>query len=159
MTAVRPEDRVSSGSSPDRRDGRAHAVRPEIQGLRCVAVMLVVLYHLWPGRLRGGYIGVDVFFVISGFLITGNLLRDVERRGRVSLAQFWARRVRRLLPAAFLVLLVTGLVTLLFVPRLQWQQFFKEIGACTLYIENWSLAHDAVDYLAETNSPSPVQHY
>ncbi|MBV9830075.1 MAG: acyltransferase, partial [Marmoricola sp.] len=159
MTAVRPDDRVGSGSSPDRRDGRTHAVRPEIQGLRCVAVMLVVLYHLWPGRLRGGYIGVDVFFVISGFLITGNLLRDVDRRGRVSLAQFWARRVRRLLPAAFLVLLVTGLVTLVFVPRLQWQQFFKEIGACTLYIENWSLAHDAVDYLAETNSPSPVQHY
>ena len=67
-------------------------MRPEIQGLRAVAVMLVLLYHLWPGRLRGGYVGVDVFFVISGFLITGNLLRETERHGRVRLADFWARR-------------------------------------------------------------------
>ncbi|MCW2848028.1 MAG: oatA 3 [Marmoricola sp.] len=135
------------------------AVRPEIQGLRSVAVLLVVLYHLWPGRLRGGYIGVDVFFVISGFLISGNLLREVQRTGRVSLAQFWARRVRRLLPAAFLVLGTTALGVFLFVPHLLWQQFFKEIAASGLYVENWSLAHDAVDYLASSNAPSPVQHY
>ena len=134
-------------------------VRPEIQGLRALAVLLVVLYHLWPGRLPGGYVGVDVFFVISGFLISGNLLREVERTGRVSFARFWARRVRRLLPAAFLVLVVTGLGIFLTVPRLLWQQFFKEIAAAGLYIENWSLAHDAVDYLAASNSPSPVQHY
>ena len=134
-------------------------VRPEIQGLRAVAVLLVVLYHLWPGRLRGGYIGVDVFFVISGFLISGNLLREVERTGRVAFAQFWARRVRRLLPAAFVVLAATGLGIFLLVPRLLWQQFFKEIGAAGLYVENWSLARDAVDYLAASNSPSPVQHY
>jgi peptidoglycan/LPS O-acetylase OafA/YrhL len=150
---------------PDSRDAPAPAapaptgVRPEIQGLRAVAVLLVVIYHLWPGRLGGGYIGVDVFFVISGFLISGNLLREVDRTGRVSLADFWARRVRRLLPAAFLVLGATGLGVFLFVPHLLWQQFFKEIGAAGLYVENWSLAHDAVDYLASQNAPSPVQHY
>ena len=141
---------------------QAHAptvVRLEIQGLRAVAVMLVVLYHLWPGPLPGGYIGVDVFFVISGFLITGNILREVERRGSVRLADFWARRVRRLLPAALLVLATTAVAVFLFVPRLHWQQFFKEIGAATLYVENWSLARDAVDYLASSNAPSPVQHY
>ena len=136
-----------------------HTSRPEIQGLRAVAVMFVVLYHLWPGRLRGGYIGVDVFFVISGFLITGNLLREVDRRGRVRFADFWARRARRLLPAAFLVLLATGVGILLWVPQLMWQQFFKEIAASGLYVENWSLARDAVDYLASSNAPSPVQHY
>jgi len=121
--------------------------------------MMVVLYHLWPGRLPGGYVGVDVFFVISGFLITGNILREVERRGSVRLADFWARRVRRLLPAALLVLATTAVAVFLFVPRLLWQQFFKEIGAATLYVENWSLARDAVDYLASSNAPSPVQHY
>ncbi|HET8558904.1 MAG TPA: acyltransferase family protein [Marmoricola sp.] len=134
-------------------------LRPEIQGLRAVAVLLVVLFHLWPGRLSGGYIGVDVFFVISGFLITGNLLREVETHGRIRLADFWARRARRLLPAAYLVLLTTGIGVLLVVPRMLWQQFFKEIGASSIYVENWSLAHDAVDYLAEGNAPSPVQHY
>src|SRR6478736_3901962 len=86
-------------------EGRARTtVLSEIQGLRAIAVMLVVLYHLWPKRLTGGYIGVDVFFVISGFLITGHLLRESERAGRVQLAQFWARRARRLLPASLLVL-------------------------------------------------------
>ena len=134
-------------------------VRPEIQGLRAVAVLLVVLYHLWPGWVRGGFIGVDVFFVISGFLITGNLLREVQRTGRVSLADFWARRARRLLPAAFLVLATTALSIFFFVPRLMWQQFFKEVGAAGLYVENWSLARDAVDYLASSTAPSPVQHY
>src|SRR5689334_7526144 len=121
--------------------------------------MLVVLYHLWPGRLPGGYVGVDVFFVISGFLITGNLLREVDRTGRVGLAGFWARRARRLLPAAFLVLGTTGAAILAFVPQTLWQQWAKEIGASGLYVENWSLARDAVDYLASSNAPSPVQHY
>ena len=162
-------DLASSPTPTPRGDGTArkpaattpprHTNRPEIQGLRTVAVLLVVLYHLWPGRLRGGYIGVDVFFVISGFLITGNLLREVDRRGRVRFADFWARRARRLLPAAFLVLVATGIGILLWVPQLVWQQFFKEIAASGLYVENWSLARDAVDYLASSNAPSPVQHY
>ncbi len=152
----------SPPASPETRatPGVGHTpLRPEIQGLRAVAVLLVVLYHLWPGRLGGGYIGVDVFFVISGFLITGNLLRDVQRNGRVRLADFWARRARRLLPAAYLVLLVTAVGVFLWVPRLLWQQFFKEIAASGLYVENWSLARDAVDYLAASNAPSPTQHY
>ena len=85
----------------------ARGIRAEITALRACAVLLVVLYHLWPGRLPGGYIGVDVFFVISGFLITAHLLREVEPHRPVDLAAFWARRARRLLPAALLVLAVT----------------------------------------------------
>ena len=73
---------------------------PEVQALRALAVALVVIYHLEPNLLPGGYIGVDVFFVISGFLITSLLVREVERSGRVDLAAFWARRARRLLPAS-----------------------------------------------------------
>src|SRR4051812_24279556 len=70
--------------------GVRHELRPDIQALRGIAVALVVVGHLWPGALRGGFVGVDVFFAISGFLITGHLLRELERDGRVSLRGFWA---------------------------------------------------------------------
>jgi peptidoglycan/LPS O-acetylase OafA/YrhL len=134
-------------------------VRKEIQGLRAVAVLLVVLFHLWPRLLPGGYVGVDVFFVISGFLITSLLLREAGRTGTVHLARFWARRLRRLLPAAYLVLAVSAAGVLLFVPKLVWQQYFSEILGAGLYVENWVLAANSVDYLAADNTPSPVQHY
>ena len=78
--------------------------RPDIQALRALAVSAVLLYHLWPGLVPGGYVGVDVFFVVSGFLITGLLVRELEATGRIDLLAFYARRVRRLLPAALLVL-------------------------------------------------------
>jgi len=135
------------------------AVRPEIQALRAVAVMLVVLYHLWPKRLTGGYVGVDVFFVISGFLITGHLLREAERQGRVSLAQFWARRARRLLPASLLVLAASLVATVVWVPTALWEQYAREIGAAGFYVLNWVLAADSVDYLAADNAASPALHY
>ncbi|TWH74203.1 acyltransferase family protein [Modestobacter roseus] len=134
-------------------------IRVEIQALRALACALVVLYHVVPLRLPGGYVGVDVFFVVSGFLITGHLLREVERNGRVRLGHFWARRARRLLPAALLVLLSTAVATFLWVPQTYWQSFLREIGASALYVENWLLAGDAVDYLAHTNAASPAQHY
>jgi peptidoglycan/LPS O-acetylase OafA/YrhL len=134
-------------------------VRREIQGLRAVAVLLVVVFHLWPHRLPGGYVGVDVFFVISGFLITSLLLREVDRSGSVSLTEFWARRMRRLLPASYVVLVVSAVGVLVFVPRLVWQQFFGEILGAGLYVENWVLAVNSVDYLAAENTPSPAQHY
>src|SRR3954453_11131596 len=78
----------------------AAGVRSEIQALRAIAVALVVVYHLWPAAVPGGFIGVDVFFAISGFLITGLLLRETDRRGTLSPTAFWARRVRRILPAS-----------------------------------------------------------
>ncbi|WP_158507216.1 acyltransferase family protein [Subtercola sp. Z020] len=134
-------------------------VRPEIQALRAVAVLSVVLYHLWPARLPGGFVGVDVFFVISGFLIIGHLMREVDRTGHVRLLPFWTRRARRLLPASLLVLVATGLAVLVVVPTVKWQQFFSEIAASTLYVQNWLLAHNSVDYLAATNAASPVEHF
>jgi peptidoglycan/LPS O-acetylase OafA/YrhL len=134
-------------------------VRPEIQGLRAIAVMMVVIYHLWPKRLTGGYAGVDVFFAISGFLITAHLLREASRTGTVALRQFWARRARRLLPASLLVLFVSVGATLLWVPQAVWEQFMREAGAAGLYVLNWVLARDAVDYLAADNIASPSQHY
>ena len=137
----------------------ATVLRYEVQALRALAVLLVVAFHFWPGRMPGGYIGVDVFFVISGFLITGHLLREVDATGSVALGRFWARRARRLLPAAYLVIAVSVVATLLLVPMTQWQQWFREAIGATLYVENWVLAADSVDYLAAENAPSPVQHY
>ena len=134
-------------------------VRPEIQALRAIAVATVVVFHYWPGLITGGYVGVDVFFAISGFLITGHLVREVERTAKVSLPGFWARRARRILPAALLVLLFCAVATYFWVPLNLWEQFFGEIRASTLYVENWNLAAQAVDYLGAENRPSPVQHY
>ena len=134
-------------------------VRPEIQGLRAVAVAVVVVCHFWPSALPGGFVGVDVFFAISGFLITSHLLREVAATGRVSLAGFWARRARRILPAALLVLALCALATLAWVPEVHRAQFFAEIRASTFYVENWQLAHTAVDYFAADQGPSPVQHF
>jgi len=136
----------------------APGVRTDIQALRAVAVALVVLYHLWPGRLTGGFIGVDVFFVISGYLITAHLIRDALGPGRISLTRFWSRRARRLLPAAFVVLLFCISIAV-FVMRSQSEQNLWEIIAAALYVENWALAYNSVDYLAAANAPSLVQHF
>ncbi|WP_084630639.1 acyltransferase family protein [Mesorhizobium sp. LSJC285A00] len=133
--------------------------RPEIQGLRGLAVALVVVYHIWPDVLPGGYVGVDVFFVISGYLITGLLAQMALRGGRISLIEFYSRRVRRLLPAATLVLLVALLGTLLFISKARWEEMGNQIVASALYVENWRLASIAVSYLEADTLPSPVQHY
>ncbi len=138
---------------------RRSAVRPEIQALRAVAVLTVVVYHVWPEAMPGGFVGVDVFFAISGFLITAHLLREVDTTGTLSLWQFWARRARRLLPAALLTLFVCAVATIALVPPLHWQQFLTEIATSTAYVQNWQLASDAVDYLGADNRPSPVQHF
>ncbi|MGW2093978.1 acyltransferase family protein [Promicromonospora sukumoe] len=137
----------------------ARGVRGDIQALRAFAVMAVVLYHLWPMHVPGGYIGVDAFFVISGFLITSHLLREVDRSGKVDLPQFWARRVRRLLPASLLVVVVSAVAVLVWVPRELWQTFLQDTIAATVYVLNWALAAQAVDYLAAESAASPVQHY
>jgi Predicted acyltransferases len=143
---------------PRRHDPAGSRVRPEIQALRALAVLLVLGYHFWPNRVPGGYVGVDVFFVISGFLITAHLLREAETTGRIRLAAFWARRARRLLPASLLVLAATAVAVYLVAPIGVWQRFFQEIAAAGLYVENLLLAVNSVDYLA-SHDPSPVQHF
>ncbi|MBO9553262.1 acyltransferase family protein [Cellulomonas sp.] len=134
------------------------AVKPEIQALRAVAVLLVLAYHVAPKGLPGGYVGVDVFFVISGFLITAHIVKPL-RRGTLTVGGFYARRAVRLLPASMLVLLVTLVSTWLFVPRSLWPQFGRQIAASALYVENWVLAGNATDYSAPAADVSPVQHF
>lgn len=135
------------------------SLRGDIEGLRAIAVLLVLLYHARVPGISGGFAGVDVFFVISGFLITSLLLREVQRSGRISITQFYARRARRLLPAATVVLVVTGLVGFAVFPALTRAQLGSDILASTFYVVNWSLAARSVDYLAEDADPSALQHY
>lgn len=123
-----------------------------------MAVGLVVLYHLWPGTLTGGFVGVDVFLVVSGFLITSHL---VERKPRTftDLGRFWAARVRRLLPASLLVIAVTLVAFRLIGQEVQWRTTATEALASALYVQNWWLASSSVDYLAQEGLPSPFQHF
>ncbi|MCZ2261527.1 acyltransferase [Isoptericola sp. QY 916] len=143
----------SSAGTPTRTE-----VRTDVQGLRALAVSAVLVYHLLPGTVTGGYVGVDVFFVISGFLITSHLLRRPVR-GVGDLLEFWARRVRRLIPAATVVLVATLAATLLWLPSTMHARVAREVAAAALYMENWALARSATDYLAAEELASPVQHY
>jgi peptidoglycan/LPS O-acetylase OafA/YrhL len=145
--------------TPAARSRPADGTRWDIQALRAFAVLAVVLYHLWPHRLPGGFVGVDVFFVVSGYLITGHLLRELLASGRIALARFWSRRALRLLPAAFLAIAATGVTVLLVVPSTLWGQYGRQLIASTVYLQNWQLASDAVDYLAGDDDPSPFQHF
>lgn len=118
-----------------------------------------MLYHLWPTLLPAGFVGVDVFFVISGYLITSHMIGEVERTGRLGLARFYARRARRILPAATLVVVSTTVAALALLPELRWAAVTRQGTASLLWVQNWLLASDSVDYLAEGTAPSPFQHF
>ena len=129
--------------------------RPELEGLRAVAVTLVVVYHVWLGRVSGG---VDVFFLLSGFLVTGGLYRKAAG-GSLRLGATWARQFARLLPAIAVVLLVTVVAAALLLPETRWLPTVREIVASALFLQNWELAADAVDYAARNDAASVVQHF
>ncbi|MDN5744933.1 MAG: acyltransferase, partial [Nocardioidaceae bacterium] len=135
------------------------ALRGDIEGLRALAVVSVLLYHAGLAWTPGGFVGVDVFFVISGFLITSLMLREVQREGCLRLGRFWARRARRLLPASALVLAFSAVVTVLWLPVISRKDFGGDIVGAGLYLVNWRLGYREVDYLAEGVGASPVQHY
>jgi len=132
--------------------------RPDIEGLRAVAVIAVVLSHAALG-LPGGYVGVDVFFVISGFLITRQLLEEAERRGRFSFAGFYARRGRRIVPAATVVTVATLVGAYLWAPPLRLGAIARDGLAAALFGVNWRLAAQGTNYFQATAPPSPFQHY
>jgi len=134
-------------------------MRKDIQALRALAVMGVFVYHMRPGYLTGGFAGVDVFFVLSGFLISSHLLVELRDRGSIELAKFWSRRAKRLLPASLTVLGLTEIFVWLLAPQALQERFFRDIGAASVYVANWVFAFDSVDYLAADNSPSVVQHF
>jgi peptidoglycan/LPS O-acetylase OafA/YrhL len=136
----------------------SRSFRRDIEGLRAVAVALVVLYHAGATWVPGGYIGVDVFFVVSGFLITGLLTAELHERGRISLGAFYARRVRRLLPASVVVLVSTVALMKAIAPPLSSLQVRGDAIATALYASNLRFASVATDYFAGLE-PSPLLHY
>ena len=132
--------------------------RPDIEGLRAVAVLAVVLFHAGIPGVGGGFVGVDVFFVISGFLITGLLWREVSTTGTVRLGRFYGARARRLLPASALVGVVIMICQALLVPPLLARTAIDDGIACALYVGNYRFALRGVDYFA-SKVPSPFEHY
>jgi peptidoglycan/LPS O-acetylase OafA/YrhL len=134
------------------------SLRLDIEGLRAVAILLVLAFHAGL-PVPGGYVGVDVFFVISGFLISGLLVREYEATGAISMAQFYARRARRLLPAATVVLLGSALAGSRFGAATDRATFAVDAASAAAYIANWRFADRAVDYLAEDVGRSPVLHF
>ncbi|GAA1493493.1 acyltransferase family protein [Curtobacterium herbarum] len=133
--------------------------RADVHAIRAVAVVLVLVYHLDVGWLRGGFVGVDAFFVVSGYLITGQLLRQLRDTGRIDLPAFWARRARRLAPAALLVLAATATAAVLLTPREDWPTLGAQLAASALAVENWALAAASTDYLAAGDPSTPFEHF
>ena len=133
-------------------------LRLDIQKLRTFAVLGVVIFHLWPEALPGGYIGVDVFFVISGYLISSHLFKELSG-GTFKFSNFWARRARRILPSAAVVLVATAIAVATITLILDRTKAFKHIVGSLLFVENWMLAGDSVNYLAKEEAPLPTQHY
>ena len=133
-------------------------LRFDIEALRGLAVIVVVLYHAGLAPMASGFIGVDIFFVISGYLIIGALMREYAREGRIQLLAFWGRRARRLLPAAAVVLSVTAFLSYLFVGRLNLIDVRNDIVFSSLYLGNIRFALTSMDYWAPLYV-SPVLHF
>jgi len=134
-------------------------VRIDIQVLRATAVLAVILGHFWPQRFPGGFTGVDVFFVISGFLITSQIVSEVSRSARLNLVGFWMRRIRRILPAAITVIAVVAVTVLWIGLPDQIDILSRHVVASSLSAENLLLAWDAVDYNHRDDITSPLQHF
>lgn len=133
--------------------------RGDIDGLRAVSIGAVVLFHAGVSRFAGGYVGVDVFFVISGFLITGLMLREIERSGRVSMSVFYARRIRRLLPMSAVTIITTLAAGVWLLPPVARQQLVDDARAATLYIANWRYAGQATAYSDTEVTDSLLVHF
>jgi peptidoglycan/LPS O-acetylase OafA/YrhL len=155
ITPEAPATRAAGPSKPT----LAFHHRPSLDGIRAIAALLVILFHAGMPLFGHGYVGVDVFFVLSGFLITSLLARELLGTGRLSFVAFYARRARRLLPASLGVLLVTAVAYELVAPVVAVAEHRGGFVAAALYFSNWYFLAESRDYFAEDADPSPVQHY
>jgi peptidoglycan/LPS O-acetylase OafA/YrhL len=153
--------KVIPGEPPEdlRKRGPRPGFRPDIEGLRAVAILLVVLYHVGVSTFTGGYVGVDVFFVISGFIITSHLVREVTATGELSIGRFYARRAMRLLPAATLVIASTLVASWYWLPVTRLHGITRDALSASGYVINYRLALLGTDYRTATQAPSPLQHF
>lgn len=133
--------------------------RKDLQALRALAVIAVVVYHLWPGILPGGFVGVDIFFVISGFLITGHIFKEIQAEKKFSFRNFYARRAKRILPPAYVTIVFSILGALVFLPPNLWAETTRQGIGSIIYLQNIALATNSVDYLAQDSSATVFQHF
>jgi peptidoglycan/LPS O-acetylase OafA/YrhL len=150
------KDRWPAGS---KRKSPKGGFRPDIEGLRAIALVAVLLYHAGLSFAPGGYIGVDVFFVISGFLITGLLLKELEQSGTLSITRFYSRRAKRLLPMTVVVLGIVVVLSWLLFDPVRMEEVSFDVIAAGLYVMNWRLAIEAADYFGAGLQASPLQHF
>src|ERR1700744_4253162 len=148
---------MQSRKNPDEAES-GRSFRPDIEGLRAVAIVAVLLCHAGVPFLAGGYVGVDVFFVISGFLITKLLLGELDRSGTISLRGFYARRAKRLLPLSAILLATVGVLSLIFLSPLRNTEVAGDITSAALYVANWHFAAQSINYFDQGLEPSPVLH-
>ncbi|MFD7405665.1 acyltransferase family protein [Streptomyces sp. NPDC059866] len=135
---------------------RLRKYRPDIQGLRAVAIMMVVSMHVGVLDIHGG---VDVSFVLSGFLIGSQLLAEIDKTGKVSLTKFWARRFRRLAPAMGVTIIATAILSWVFASPLRFREYMTDGLSAALSVMNWRLVETGTDYFANDGSQSPYQHF
>ncbi len=133
--------------------------RPALDGLRTVAIYLVLVFHAGWSHMANGYIGVDVFFVLSGFLVTGIILREYSATGGLGLRRFYARRVRRLLPASVVLVVFTSALATLVLPRMVRMSLVADARAALLYVANWHFLGASTDYFAHDVQRSPFLHF
>ena len=158
LMAITAEDTTVAGDEAGTPPGD-RSFRPDVQGLRAVAVVLVVLFHANIPGLRGGYVGVDVFYVISGFVITGVLLRERARAGSTSLLHFYTRRIRRILPAASLVIIASVVAAYTFLGSASGNQNATDARWASVFLINIHFAATGTNYLASQMPPSVLQNY
>jgi peptidoglycan/LPS O-acetylase OafA/YrhL len=137
---------------------KPRGLKPEIQFLRMVAVIAVFLCHLFPNTFVGGFVGVDVFFIISGYLITSKILREIKQTGSFSMSKFWANRARRILPAGLFCIGVTAIFSYIFLPISWAKNIFEQGLASIFYVQNWYLANTSVAYQAKDQLETPFHH-
>ena len=130
--------------------------KPEIEGLRVVAALLVAVYHIWFNRVSGG---VDVFFVISGFLITTSIISTINRTGEFRFWPYISKLMKRLFPSVFFILGIVLLLSFFYLPESIFGKTMREIIASMFYYQNWQLAFSSTDYLDMSQMKSPVEHF
>src|SRR5215467_12341141 len=143
-----------SDAGPSRKDG----FRPDIEGMRGIAVLLVVLFHSGVPGFGGGFIGVDVFFALSGYLITGIILHELEKNGSLSFKNFYARRARRLLPAAGFAAVCTVVLSILLYSPVELARYAKWASYTSVYASNFMFMRDASNYFASDVGTNPFLH-
>ncbi|MEI2777264.1 MAG: acyltransferase family protein [Tetrasphaera sp.] len=160
MTVMTSSERSADEVAPAvRTTPSGRPVRADIQALRALAVVLVVVTHAWPSFLPGGSVGVDVFFVISGYLITSLLAEEVSTHGRLRFVQFYLRRVARLLPLALVVVHATVVALWLWTPSFVLENNARHAIGASMYAVNWQLIADSASYATVDEGASALQHY